>query len=370
MRSISVIALALSVVGATPLAGAPLVTMEVNKGGVADAVHRALLVAASPDFGGAIIIEQNGKVILKAGYGYANREKRAPFRTDSVAQIGSISKSFTAAAIADLERLGKVDPKAPVSTYLPELAGKPAGAVTIQQLLTHNAGYPEYCGDDFERASIAKMLQDCFAPLTAKPEKHEYSNAGYSALALIVERTSGVSLETYLKDRITGPLGMNDTGYVFAKAQADRQSSGYLNGKNEGVISDRIAALRGDYWNLKGNGGIQSSPVDMMVWGRALFGERPALPVMARKLSDRGTWAPTDQTNVYYAYGLNIVVRADGSLQRISHGGSDGVFSSLFRWYPEEKILVYFVGNSGEDDVKKALLGAIGALKTAVPIRD
>jgi CubicO group peptidase (beta-lactamase class C family) len=351
-------------------AEAPLVTVELNDGGVADAVNRALLAAASPNFGGAIIIERDGKLILKAGYGYANREKRIPFRADTIAQIGSISKSFTAAAIADLESRGKVNPKAPVATYLPELKGKPAGAVTIQQLLTHTGGYPEYCGDDFERASIAKILQDCFAPLDAKPGMYAYSNAGFSALAVVVERTSGVSLETYLKDRITGPLGMRDTGYLFAKTTADRHASGYLNGKNEGVISDRIAALGGDYWNLKGNGGIQSSPADMMLWGKALFGERPSLPVMARKLADRRTWAQADQANVYYSCGLNIVVRADGTVQRLSHGGSDGVFYSLFRWYPDERVLVYFVGNSGEDDVKKALLAAIGALKTAVPIRD
>lgn len=374
MRLLSAAALTLlMIVGLSALpakAEAPLVTMEVSDGSVAEAVNRALLAAASTDFGGAIVIEQNGKVILKAGYGYANREKRIPFRTDTIAQIGSISKSFTAAAIADLEYQGKVDAKAPVSTYLPELAGKPAGAVTIQQLLSHTAGYPEYCGDDFARASIASTLKECLAPLAAKPQKYEYSNAGFSALAIVVERTSGVSLETYLKDRITGPLGMRDTGYLFAKPAGDRHAWGYLNGKNEGVISDRIAALAGDYWNLKGNGGIQSSPADMMLWGKALFGDHPTLPAMARKLSDRSAWAPADQTNVYYGYGLNIVVRADGSLQRFSHGGSDGVFSSLFRWYPEERILVYFVGNSGEDDVKKALLGAIGALKTAVPIRD
>lgn len=373
MRLLAATVLALSKIGlSAPLAMAEplLVSMDVNDGSVADAVNRAVIAAASPDFGGAIIIEQNGKVILKAGYGYANREKRTPFRADTIAQIGSISKSFTAAAIADLEGQGKVNSKVPVSTYLPELAGKPAGAVTIQHLLSHTAGYPEYCGDDFARSSIAMTLQSCLAPLPAKPEKYEYSNAGFSALAIVVERTSGVSLETYLKDRITGPLGMRDTGYLFPKPAGARHATGYLNGKNEGVISDRIAALGGDYWNLKGNGGIQSSPSDMMIWGRALFGDRPALPVMARNIADRETWAPADQTNVYYAYGLNLVVRSDGSLQRVSHGGSDGVFYSLFRWYPQERILVYFVGNSGEDDVKKALLAAIGALKTAVPLRD
>ncbi len=80
-----------------------LVSMDVKIGTLAETINNALLSAASADFGGAIIVEQNGKIILKAGYGYANREQRIPFRPGTIAQIGSISKSFTAAAIADLK---------------------------------------------------------------------------------------------------------------------------------------------------------------------------------------------------------------------------------------------------------------------------
>ncbi|MBP6013749.1 MAG: beta-lactamase family protein [Alphaproteobacteria bacterium] len=348
----------------------PIVTIETNKGKLADAVNRALLTAASPEFGGALIIEQNGKTILKSGYGYADRERRIPFRAGTIAQIGSISKSFTAAAIADLESRGKVNAQALASTYLPELNGKAAGAVTIRQLLTHTAGYPEYCGDDFERSSVAKLLRECLAPLDAKTGAYAYSNAGYSALALVVERTSGVSLEAYLRDRITGPLGMRDTGYLFPGLPAGRFAKGSLKGSDQGVISDRIAALDGEYWNLKGNGGIQATSNDMIVWGRALFGAQPDSPAIAGKLSDRRNWATADQAKVYYGYGVHIALRADGSVERISHTGSDGVFFSLFRWYPEEKILLYFVGNSGEDDVRAALLPALSALRAAVPIRE
>ncbi|MCE9521667.1 MAG: beta-lactamase family protein [Alphaproteobacteria bacterium] len=349
---------------------APIVTTEVSDGILAENVNRAVLATASQQFGGAVIIEQDGKVVLKAGYGYADRERQIPFRTDTIAQIGSISKSFTAAAVANLESDGKIDPHAKVSLYLKELVGRPAGAATIQQLLTHTGGYPEYCGDDFKPSSSKKMLHDCLAPLQAKPGHYAYSNAGYSALALIVERTSDMSLEAYVKSRITEPLGMRSTGYLFADSPPERFASGYLNGVNQGVISNRIARLNGDYWNLKGNGGIQSTPVDMMAWGHALFGAHPTLPVLANKLSDRGTWVPTDDANIFYSYGLNIVLRADGSVQRISHSGSDGVFLSLIRWYPVEKVLIYFVGNSGEDDVKKTMQAAIAAVKAAAPLRD
>jgi CubicO group peptidase (beta-lactamase class C family) len=351
-------------------AGAPIVTMAASHGKLAAAVDRAILAAASPDFGGAVTIVQNGKLVLSAGYGYADREKRIPFRTNTIAQIGSISKSLTAAAIADLESQGKVDPNSAISVYLPELKNKSAGAVTVRQLLTHTGGYPEYCGDDFEASSSSDMLSDCFAPLDAKPGDHSYSNAGYSALALIVERASGKTLENYLKDRIVGPLGMRDTAYEFAGASRKRFAAGYLNGVNQGVISDRIEALHGAYWNLKGNGGVQSSSDDMIRWGRDLFEARSPSTVMAKKLSDSANWASADEPGVHYGYGFYIVLRTDGSMQRISHGGSDGIFSSLLRWYPEEKILIYLVGNSGEDDVKKVISAAVGAVKAGAPVRE
>ncbi len=354
-----------------PAAAKPsIVTMEVSNGKLAEAVNAAVLAEASTQFGGAVMVEQAGKLVLSAGYGYANREQKIPFRSTTIAQIGSISKSLTAAAVADLEAQGKIDPNAKVSLYLKELNGKPAGDVTLQELLTHTGGYPEYCGDDFDRSSSAKMLSDCLAPLQTKPGSYAYSNAGYSALALVVERTSGVSLEAYLKNRITEPLGMHDTGYLFAATPSERFAFGYLKDVNQGVISNRITALGGDYWNLKGNGGVQSTSADMMKWGHAWFGPNPTLPAMATKLANPNTWVPTDDASIFYSYGLNVVTRADGSIQRVSHAGSDGVFLSLIRWYPAEKILIYFVGNSGEDDVKQTMQAALAAVKAAAPLRD
>ena len=358
-------------IGFKPVACAEsaLVTIEVKKGALAEAANLALLGHASPAFGGALMIEQDGVLVLKAGYGYADRKRRVPFRADTIAQIGSITKSFTAAAVADLESKGEVRPQAPVSTYLTELEGKSAGAVTIQQLLTHTGGYPEYCGDDFSVLSRSQLLHECLAMIDAKPGSYAYSNAGYSALALVVEQVSGMSLEKYLQRNITGPLGMRHTGYVFRSTLRSEFARGYLDGIDQGVISEKIAALHGDYWNLKGNGGIQASAGDMMTWGRAIFGGPPALPVMADRLMDRRNWSPAMDSTTFYSYGLFIGMRADDSIQRISHTGSDGVFFSLFRWYPEERILLYFVGNSGEDDVRVPMLALLDAIKVAAPIR-
>src|SRR3954471_20223168 len=103
-------------------------------------------------FGGYILIEDQGKPIFSKGYGYADREKKIPFRIDTIAQIGSITKSMTAFAILNLARQGKIDIEKPVKIYLPH-AAEPAASATIHQLLTHHAGLTDHCGEDFDKLS-------------------------------------------------------------------------------------------------------------------------------------------------------------------------------------------------------------------------
>ena len=84
------------------------------------AIDRALTNAAAKGFGGAIIIEQSGKTFLSKGYGFADRERRIPFTPETVAQIGSVTKSQTAAALVTLIAEGKVKLSDPVSKFIPE----------------------------------------------------------------------------------------------------------------------------------------------------------------------------------------------------------------------------------------------------------
>lgn len=108
-------------------------------------LHGLLTEAAAAGFGGAIIAEVNGEVILQAGYGYADRERRLPYTAQTVHALGSITKPFTATAILHLAREGKVDLQAPVSRYLPQ-AAEPGASLTLHQLLTHTSGWPNIAG--------------------------------------------------------------------------------------------------------------------------------------------------------------------------------------------------------------------------------
>ena len=324
---------------------------DVVQGDAAQSLDAALAEAAKHGFGGAVLLEDKGVPILQAGYGYANRDKKIAFTVGTVGQIGSITKPMTALAILELAREGKLDVEKPVKTYLPS-AAEPAASATLHQLLTHHAGLTDYCGDDFDLLTKADLLAKCMSrPLEHPVGQDHYSNMGYSILAAVIEQVSGKDWETYLHEHIWAPLGMRRTGFAhFGEANRADFAVGYLNDKPQGVISDEIAKLHGANWNLKGNGGVQSSATDMERFWRGLTGRTPGV---SREVV-RGMTTPRDpiEGEAWEGFGLAVRLDATGKPYRIGHSGSDGTFFSYFGWLPQQDIFIYVVGNNGQDNVK------------------
>jgi CubicO group peptidase (beta-lactamase class C family) len=335
-----VLLLALLAVSVQP--SAPPAHVEVNRGDAAAAVDRLLRERAANGFGGAIIAEKDGRIVLKAGYGWANRERRIPFRTSTIAQVGSLTKQFTATAALDLWREGRIDLNEPLSKYL---RGVPpaAGKITIDQLLAHTSGLPQDCGPDFARLTREELVSKCLA-LAQKPGPFLYSNLGYGAVGALVETIEGRPLEDVLRDRYLKPLRMNRTGYFFSPALADEMASGYVPSGTQPPISDRLSEMDGAFWNLKGNGGMQASADDMYRWYRAL--SRPSVIHPTVKKMLMSPHARRD-ANVEYGYGWYLRTGADGAIEQVSHTGSDGVFFAAFVWRPADRLFIYLVTNTG-----------------------
>src|SRR5262245_39580373 len=146
----------------------PPAQSEVNQGPTAAAIHEELAQRVPSGFGGAIIVEMDGKVVLEEGYGWADRERHVPFTPSTIAQVGSLTKQFTATAVVDLALQGKLKFSDPLSKYLKGVPAKAAG-ITIHQLLTHTAGLPESCGDDFDRVSREDLTRRCLAVVDLSP---------------------------------------------------------------------------------------------------------------------------------------------------------------------------------------------------------
>lgn len=323
----------------------PPTRVEVKSGALADSIDSDLSRQVAGGFSGAIIIEVNGAPVLKAGYGWANRARRIPFTTSTIAQIGSLTKQFTAAAIVDLALQGKLGFEDSLGQ---RLAGVPprTASITIHQLLTHTGGLPDACGDDFDRVSREELVSRCLAELAppAAPA-FAYSNLGYSLLAAVAESVMRRPLEDYLADRFFKPLGMTRTGYFFGDAIHDSLAIGEAGGDPEPPISDRLSTLSPAFWNLKGNGGMQASSEDMYTWYRALRDGSVVTPAMRRALT---TPHVRRDAEVAYGYGWFVRVGADSQVVQVSHTGSDGVFFSAFVWRPVDRFFYYLVTNSGE----------------------
>ncbi|MFN2514071.1 MAG: serine hydrolase domain-containing protein, partial [Pyrinomonadaceae bacterium] len=135
---------------------------------------------------------KDGQVILSKGYGLANRERKIPVTPDTIFDIGSLVKQFTAAAILKLEMKGKLRITDPISKYFKNVPPDKA-TMTLHHLLTHTAGFPDAIGDDYEVISRDEYIKRALNTmlLSAPGEKYKYSNVDYSLLGAIVEMRSG-----------------------------------------------------------------------------------------------------------------------------------------------------------------------------------
>jgi CubicO group peptidase (beta-lactamase class C family) len=186
---------------------------------------------------------------------------------------------------------------------------------------------------------------------------------GFSISAAVIEQVSGQAWEDYLRDRIWQPFGMTQTGWTFPTEPPDGLAAGYLDGISQGIISDRIAALDGADWNLKGNGGLQASAADMQRFYQGLMGESQAVRELILKPQ-----APGEDVGVREGYGLFFRLDENDQVYRVGHSGSDGVFFSYFAFYPQHKAFFYMVGNNGEDLVIAELRSALKTLEAELGI--
>jgi CubicO group peptidase (beta-lactamase class C family) len=311
-------------------------------------LNEDLTQRAADGFGGAIIIEIDNATVLKEGYGWAERAQHRPFIPTTIAQIGSLTKQFTATAMVDLACRGELKVADTISRYLPRVPAAATG-ITLHQLLTHTAGLPEEIGDDFDRVSRDDIITRGLSRLdSAATGAFAYSNLGYSLLAAVIEIVAGRPLEEYLAERFFTPLEMTRTGTFFDESLRDAMAYGTTDAGTQPPISDRIRAIAPDYWNLKGNGGLQSTVEDMATWYHALAYGPIIDDAMHELLLAPHVWRGTPHANVAYGYGWFIRTGAGGALEQVSHTGSDGICYAAFVWRPIDRIFTYMVTNTGE----------------------
>ncbi len=325
---------------------------RVDRKDLAERVRAYLSRLEGFGFSGAALVAKDGKVLVETAHGLADKKRQTPIRIDTIFDIGSITKQFTAAAILVLESDGKLRVTDPLAKHLKGVPEDKAG-ITIHHLLTHTSGLAMGFGGDYEKVSREGVVSRAMASALQSPpgERHAYSNVGYSLLAAVVEVASGRSFETFLRERLFRPAGMSASGYSFTGQAAGRLARGYEGGEDWGVGAEKAAATGGDFWNLLGNGGVHSTVGDLYKWmaalqqGKVLSKEarekffRPHVLVYA---DYRKSGAP-----LYYAYGWYVWKRPSGKTL-IFHLGGNGVFNAAVRHHVDERAVVVYASNTSE----------------------
>jgi len=299
-------------------------------------------------YSGALIVEKNGEIIVHKAYGFADPTEHRKYTIDDAATIGSITKQFTAAAIMTLVQAGKVRVDDPITKYFDNVPDDKKG-ITLQELLTHSAGFPGAIGDDYDPIGrddfvrLAMKTPLLFAPGTA----YEYSNVGFSLLGAIVEIVSGEPYEKYLHDHLFVPAGMEHTGYRIPKWDPAKLAQGMNGDEKWGTPLDRPWAEDGEPgWHLRANGGIISTTGDMMRWSRALDGEKILTKASKEKMFH--PWVREgEDADSFYGYGWAIFPMPDGH-RLIAHNGGNGIFAADFRRYVDDGVVVFIQSNIAE----------------------
>ena len=313
---------------------------------------------AAAGYSGALIVAKNGEVVLAKAYGLANRATNLPFTTDMVVNTGSITKMFTGAAILKLEMQGKLKTTDPISKYIKNVPADKA-AITIHQLLTHEAGFKHTVGNgDFEKLDRDEFIRRAMAAeLEAPPGRRaKYSNVGISLAAVIVELASGQSYEQYLHENLFKPAGMTQTGYQIPKWKAETIAHGYKNNEDWGTMPSHWPGGR-PYWNQLGNGALQTTVGDMYRWYVALRGNTLLSAEAKQKFFT--PYAQEENGDLFFGYGCGVFKTPHGKL--VVKNGGNGILFADFRWYLDED-LMYFIASTNAEKTAFQASSAINRL--------
>ncbi len=318
-----------------------LLTAAVQADPVDDYMRSILAERHAP--GVAVAVIKNGKIVKLKGYGLASVEFQVPVTTETVFEIGSVSKQMTAAGIMLLVEDGKVRLDERISAYLPNTPDAWKD-VTVRHLLTHTSGVKSYSSlDGFElsrRVKIDGFIKQLSPdPLEFVPgERNIYSNSGFNLLAYIIETQSGKPYMQFMRERIFTPLGMTKTADRDPQFIIPNRAVGY-----EWSI-DRLTGRDGSLTDLMGAGSIVSTISDMAKWDAALNGKSFLRP------ESRAEWWKqfvfNNRKPSVYGFGWRISDVRGRKL--IGHTGQTAGFGAANFRYVDDRVTVIVLTNLGE----------------------
>jgi CubicO group peptidase (beta-lactamase class C family) len=317
-----------------------------KKSAAVDEVFADLVKPGSP--GCALGVYREGKIIYSKGYGLANLEESVAITPQSVFDIGSTSKQFTAASILLLEKQGKLSVNDDIRKYLPELPDY-GQKITILNLLNHTSGLRDYLGlmelagintdsvttDEDALQIVARQKALNFAP----GSDWLYSNTGFFLLSVIVKRASGKTLREFAADNIFTPLQMTHTQYRDDHTSLIENRAMAYDPNEKGVGY----SLDVSYFEQTGDGAVHTSVEDLQKWDENFYSGQIGGKEFLAEIQEHGKL--TSGKVLDYAKGL--FHQEYRGLHAVRHGGAWGGYRAELLRFPEQHFSVACLCNLG-----------------------
>ena len=328
-------------VAAQEAAAAPTLEQQVDK------LFRG---CARPGAPGVVVLAARGdEVLLQKAYGLADLERGVPLTTDSVFDIGSTSKQFTAACALLLEQDGALSLEDPVRKYVDELPALCDG-VRLRHLMLHTSGLPDYIGLLLAAGAATQDRTTTDDALDALAEIDElqfavgsrwaYSNSNYLLLSVVVERVSGLPLAEFARTRIFEPLGMKATHiHRDCTELVPNRALSYSRG---------MGGWRWNFssWEQTGDGAVFTTVGDLLRWARNFeHGE-----VGGRGLRDAMARAGKLDDGADIDYGTGLIWERFEGRRAVSHGGAWAGYRAELLRIPSERVTVVCLFNRDDLD--------------------
>ena len=308
------------------------------RGETAARIDTFLTRASLHGLSGAIVVARQSEVILRKGYGLADRERHVPIGPETPFFIGSLAKQFTAAAVLRLAADGKLGLDDSLGMFFADAAADKRG-ITLRQLLTNTAGLPYLPSHGlFGLGSRDSVMREMLAePLEFPPgTRYAYSTPGYILLAGVIERASGVTYEQYLRT-LFERARLRSTGFV---GEHTRWSTSPVRSYSDANAEDLLADVP-PLPRLVGGGSIVSTVGDLHQWYASLA-EGSILPAAQRD----ELFAPAFhlEANLDESLAWMLIRLPTGTLRQAA--GDIGGFNAELRHYVDEGLVVAFASNA------------------------
>lgn len=297
-------------------------------------------------FNGAVLVAQKGQILYQKGFGYKDAAQKEPVDVNTIFQIGSITKQFTAAVIIQLQQEGKLSVTDKLSQYFTGFAN--GDKITLEHLLTHTSGIFNYTNDtlwqkeDMTKHSVQAQMLERFKRYPADFEpgtRYNYSNSGYSILGYIIEKVTQKPYEQVVRERILQPLGMTNSGFDFTHLASPNKAKGYFALTKEKTLPAPIV----DSTIAYAAGSLYTTLQDLYKWERAIYTNKILQPQ-----SWKAVFTPHKKN-----YGYGWMIDSTNGLLTTAHGGGIHGFTSYLLRFPKEELVVIVLDNTSSPNLSK-----------------